>query len=234
MQTYLPVLPHLAGNIVTMLKLIDETLALVIEQKTTDTTESFCRQELDLSLGLVGVDETSRVNLNLLEIDGASADSEGELLTIASTVVAVGGWEVIVFRAVLLQERILGEVRSITTSGKDDGTVCGLSLAAVDVLYADNRTTFVLDKLANAGLLLDGNAVRDLGCEILETFHLGVGNDHTRELGISTVCTGVGVTTKTGDLGEVESELVLQPVDRVTRATSEDGDQIIASKLTGL
>jgi hypothetical protein len=42
------------------------------------------------------------------------------------------------------------------------------------------------------------------------------------------------VTTKTGDEREVESELVLEPVNGISRTTGEDSDQVIASKFTGL
>ena len=57
-----------------MLELIDETLAGIVEQKTTNTSERLRSQELDFRLGLVGVDETGGVYLNLLEIHRVRAD----------------------------------------------------------------------------------------------------------------------------------------------------------------
>ena len=46
--------------------------------------------------------------------------------------------------------------------------------------------------------------------------------------------TGLGVTTKTSNLGEVEAELVYEPVDGVTGAASEDTDEVVAGEVTGL
>ena len=42
------------------------------------------------------------------------------------------------------------------------------------------------------------------------------------------------VTAKAGDLGEVQTELVLKPVDGITGTTSENTDEIIAGEVTGL
>ena len=54
-MTHVAVLPHLAGNEVTVLKLVDEPLALVIEKETTDTTESLSGQELHFGIGIIEV-----------------------------------------------------------------------------------------------------------------------------------------------------------------------------------
>ena len=67
-STNLAVLPHFASDVVTVLELVDKALALVVEQETTDTTESLSGQELHLGVGIVRIDETSRVNLNFLEV----------------------------------------------------------------------------------------------------------------------------------------------------------------------
>jgi hypothetical protein len=48
------------------------------------------------------------------------------------------------------------------------------------------------------------------------------------------VCTGLGVATKTGHLGEVESEPVLQPVHGVTRTTGKNTNEIVSCKFTSL
>jgi hypothetical protein len=53
-------------------------------------------------------------------------------------------------------------------------------------------------------------------------------------LGITAVCTGLRVTTETGDLGEVKLEFVLQPVDSIARTTSQYTDKVVACKITGL
>jgi hypothetical protein len=43
---------------------------------------------------------------------------------------------------------------------------------------------------------------------------------HAGELSITAMCSWLTVTTKSSDLGEVELELVLQPIDSVSRTAS--------------
>jgi len=160
-----------------MLKFIDEARTSVVEEETTDTTESLSGQELDLGVGLVGVNETSRVNLNLLKVDGIGTNSHGNLVAVTSAVVTVGRREVVVFRAVLLKEGVLSEVGSVSTGGEDNGAVSGLGLTIVGVLDTHDSTRFVLDELDNTSLLQDLDALRVADSEVLETLHLGVGDD---------------------------------------------------------
>ena len=58
--------------------------------------------------------------------------------------------------------------------------------------------------------------------------------DHARELGIATVGPWLTMTTKSGNLGKVELEFVLQPVDSVPGTASQDGDKIVAGEVTSL
>ena len=102
-MTHVAVLPHLAGNEVTVLKLVDEPLALVIKKETTGTTESLSGQELHLGVGVVGVNETSWVNLDLLKVNTVRTNGHSELLSVTSAVVAVGGRETHELRPVLLE-----------------------------------------------------------------------------------------------------------------------------------
>jgi hypothetical protein len=62
------VFPHAARHIVPSAQLIAESVALAIEQQTTDTAQSLSGQKLDLCVRLVGVDQTRRVHLNVLQI----------------------------------------------------------------------------------------------------------------------------------------------------------------------
>ena len=230
----LAVLPHLARDVVAVLELIDETAAGVVQQEAADTAERLRGEELDLRLGLVGVDEAGRVHLDLLEVDGARADGERHLLTITGTVLAVGGGEIPVLGAVLLEEGVGGEVGGVATGREDDGTICSVGLALVLVLDTDNSTCLVLDELGDARLLLDLDARRGALREVFETFHLGVGDDHARELSVATVCSGMGLATETSDLGEVEGELVLEPVDGIAGLTGENADKVVACEVTSL
>jgi len=83
--------PHLAGDVVTVTELVRETLALGVEEETTFTTEGLGGQELELGVGVLGVDETGRVDLDLVHIDTVGADGHQHLLTVTSSVGAVGG-----------------------------------------------------------------------------------------------------------------------------------------------
>jgi hypothetical protein len=169
------VLPHLAGNVVTVLKLIDETLAGVIEKETADTTESLGGEELDLCVRLVRVNKAGRMYLDLFEIDSVGTDGEGHLVTVTSAVVAIGGRELVVLRAVLLEERVLGEVGSVSAGSKNDRAVCLLGLSLDHILDTNDGTRRpILDELSNTSLLLDLDTVRGAGSQILETLELGV------------------------------------------------------------
>lgn len=174
-----------------MLKFIDETLALVVQKQTTDTTKGLGGQELDFSLGLIGVNQTGGVDLNFLKINRARANSKSHLLSITGTVISVSCREVVVLGLVLLEKRVLGEVSGITTGGEDNGTVGSLALAVVSIVNTNDSTLLVLEEVDNPSLLLDGNALGVAYSEILETFHLSVGDDHTGELSVPSVGTGL-------------------------------------------
>jgi hypothetical protein len=98
------VLPDFAGYIITMLKFIDKTFASVVQQETSNTTKSLSGQELDFRIRLVGIDETSGMDLNLLKVDSTGTYAHSKLLTIASTVIAIGCRKVPILWPVLLEE----------------------------------------------------------------------------------------------------------------------------------
>jgi len=91
-MTHLVVLPHLVGDKVSVLKLIDESVTRVINEQTTDTTQCLGGKELDLCVWVFGVDETGRVDLDLFEVDTLCSDGHGHLVAVTGTVVAVGSW----------------------------------------------------------------------------------------------------------------------------------------------
>ena len=57
---------------------------------------------------------------------------------------------------------------------------------------------------------------------------------HSGELGIATVSSWLTVTTEASNLGKVELELVLQPVNSISGTASQDGDKIVAGEVTSL
>jgi hypothetical protein len=58
------------------------------------------------------------------------------LLTVTSGVGAVGGGQAVGVGTVLLEERGLAEVGSVTTGGQNDNTVSGLDLAVESIARA--------------------------------------------------------------------------------------------------
>lgn len=90
-RTYLVVLPHLTRDVISMLQLINEAVASVVNQQATNTSERLCSEELDFRIGVFGVDETGGVDLNFLHVDALGADGHGHLVTITGAVVTVGG-----------------------------------------------------------------------------------------------------------------------------------------------
>lgn len=193
-KSYLAVLPHLSSDEITMLQLIYESLALVIQQQTTNTAERLSGQELDLRFGIIGVNQTSGVDLDFLKVDCARTNLQRQLLSIPGTVITVCGGEVVVLWPILLQERVLRKVSGITTGGKDDRTVCGLSLAVMGVVYSDDGALLILEEFDDTRFLLDGHTLGVADGKVLKTFHLGVGHDHARELSAATVSTRLRVT----------------------------------------
>jgi len=57
---------------------------------------------------------------------------------------------------------------------------------------------------------------------------------HAGELSITTVGSWLTVTPKSSDLGKVELELVLQPVDSISGTAGQDGDKVVTGEVTSL
>jgi len=103
-------------------------------------------------------------------------------------------------------------------------------LSLVCILDADDSIA-VLDKFGDIGLLENLNTLGHCDGEVLDALELGVCDDHTGELSATAVCALLRVTAETGDEGEVEVELVLEPVDGVCRATCEDLNKVVACEV---
>ena len=103
-------------------------------------------------------------------------------------------------------------------------------LSLVGILDA-NDSIAVLDEFGDIGLLENLNALRHCDGKVLNALELSVCDDHTGELSATAVCALLRVTAKTGDEGEVEVELILEPVDGVCGATGEDLDEVVACEV---
>ena len=84
-------LPHLAGDVVTVAELVAEPVAVGVQEETSLTTESLGSQELPLGAGVLGVDQTRGVDLDLVHVDAVGANGHDHLLSVTGGVRAVGG-----------------------------------------------------------------------------------------------------------------------------------------------
>jgi hypothetical protein len=184
-----------ARHVVTMTELIAEALTFRVEEDTTLTTESLGSQKLPLGTGILGVDETSWMNLDLIHINGVGANLYKHLLAVTSSVLAVGGSEIVHVGSVLLEKGAVSEIGSVTTSSEDDWALDGILLAIKLVDDAYGLVALLVD-LGNAGLLDQLGAFGLLLGQLLETLHERIGDGHTGKFGImTTVSTGFRVTT---------------------------------------
>jgi hypothetical protein len=196
-------------------------------------THTLSGQELGLSIRILRVNQTSRVNLDLVHIDSISTKLHHHLLTVTSSVGAVGGRQVIYVGAMLLEERIFGEIGSITTGSQDDGAVLGVRLALELVVDASNNITLVVD-VGHLCFLDDLNPMGLLLGKLLQSLHQRICDSHAGELGIvTTVGSGLRMATKAGYESEIKVEDVLQPLDGGSGLVGEDLDQVWSGLVTG-
>lgn len=191
-------LPHHARDVVTVTELVAESVAVGVEEETSLATKGLSSQELGLGVGVLGVNKTSGMDLDLVHVDAVAANGHDHLLAITGGVATVGGGETDGVRPVLLKERVLSKVGGITTGGEDDGSIDALALAVVLIGHAGDRVARLVQG-CDAGLQYNLDAI-GLGLgQLLEALHESISNSHTGELGIvTTVGTGLGVTTAEG------------------------------------
>ncbi|KAI7165109.1 Flavocytochrome c [Hortaea werneckii] len=89
-KVLLLLLPHLARDVITVLQLVCEPLALAVQQQTTLATESLCSQELRLSSRVLRVDKTCRVDLHRLHVDAVRTNVHQHLVAVTSGVGTIG------------------------------------------------------------------------------------------------------------------------------------------------
>ena len=169
-------------------------------------------EELHLGVRLIRVHETGRVHLHAVHVDGLRADGDGHLDAVARAVVAVRGGLPEQVRTVLRQEAVLAEVRAEAAGRDADGALHLLRLAALHVLHAAH-TRAVREQLRRLRLHRDLRAAVLLLRDRLQGLHQRVRDGHARELLLAAVRAGLRVAAEAGHEGEVELEVVLEPLD---------------------
>lgn len=189
------------------------------------------------------------MDLNLLEVDKATADGHDHLLTVTGAVVAVGRRQLQGVGTILLQETALAEVCGVATGSENDGAFGGTSLTIPDVFDTNDGSVVVLDQLLDVGLFDDFDAIGLGFREILElllrdrqpfdfdpekrTSHESVCDLHSWELSVATVGAGLAVTAETRHLFERKIERIVQPIDGLAGLAGENFDKIVTGQIAG-
>eukprot|EP00438_Fugacium_kawagutii_P030997 Skav203573 [mRNA] locus=scaffold3576:299476:300856:- [translate_table: standard] len=203
-------LPHLTSHIVSAAELIAEALTIGIDHQATHSTESLSSQELDLGLGIIGLDQTCRMDLYPLQVNATGTNGLTHLDAITSGVVTIGGGQMQQVGAVLGQQGIIGEVGAKATGGQNHWSLLGEILALLLVDHATDAIIFG-QELLHLGLVDDSGQVTSLG-DLLHHLDQGIGDGHSGETLLAAVGAGSGMTTQAGQEGHVKIELVHQPV----------------------
>ena len=156
---------------------------------------TFGSQELGLGSGILGVYQTSGVDLDLVHVNAIGTDLHEHLVSITSGVSTVGGGEIVGVWPPLLEKGVFCEVGSVTTSGQDDGTVERSLLAVEGICDTGSAVALGVD-LGDLGLLDQLDTVGLLLGKLFESLHQSICDGHTGELCVvTTVGSGLGVTT---------------------------------------
>ena len=213
--------PHFAGDVITATKFIRETTAIAVENKTTNTTEGLGGKELDLGVRLVEFDETGRMDLDPLEVESVTTGSDAHLKTITGAMLTVGSGKMHKIGAMLGQQGVGIEIGSETTGADDDRAHFLMVHASLLVLDTDNGT-ILLDQGVCASLADDLGAALRVLLDVLKHLDQRVSDSHTGEAFLTAMGTGHGVTTKTGEKGQIELELVDKPLHTHAGFVRED------------
>lgn len=198
-------LPHHARDVITVAELIAESVTIGVEKETTLTSQSLSSQELPLVAGVLGVDQTGRVDLDLVHVNAVTANGHDHLLTVTSGVCAVGSGKAKDLGAVLLEQRALAEISGVTTSSEDDGAVQRGGLA-VQLISDTSDVVAILVQAGDAGLLDNLDTVGFGLGKLLNALHQSVGDGHAGEFGIvASVGSGLGVTTASHVVSQIVS-----------------------------
>mmetsp|Transcript_44393 Transcript_44393/g.70288 ORF Transcript_44393/g.70288 Transcript_44393/m.70288 type:complete len:221 (-) Transcript_44393:110-772(-) len=157
------VLPHLTCHIITAAKLITNALALLVQNETSNATQSLGGKELDLRIGIIRFDEARRMHLNPFKVDGLGSDGFAHLDAVASAMFPIRSWQMHQIRTVFGQQGVRGEISTKATSAQDDRTVLLKLHASLFVNEAYNLSSGALQQLRCFRLSNDTRLICGLG-----------------------------------------------------------------------
>mmetsp|Transcript_44386 Transcript_44386/g.69203 ORF Transcript_44386/g.69203 Transcript_44386/m.69203 type:complete len:221 (+) Transcript_44386:404-1066(+) len=157
------VLPHLACNVVATAKLVCEAFALLVQNDAANAAQGFSSQELNLCIGIIRLDEASRMHLNPFKVDGLGSDGFAHLDAVASAMFPIRSWQMHQIRTVFGQQGVRGEISTKATSAQDDRTVLLKLHASLFVNEAYNLSSGALQQLRCFRLSNDTRLICGLG-----------------------------------------------------------------------
>mmetsp|Transcript_32509 Transcript_32509/g.78110 ORF Transcript_32509/g.78110 Transcript_32509/m.78110 type:complete len:306 (+) Transcript_32509:302-1219(+) len=145
------VLPHLAGDIIAPTQLVGESVALGVQQQTTDSSQGLGGEELDLGVLVPNFHEAGGVHLHPLQVDSGSPNIRAHLDSIPGAVLTVGGGQVEQVGPVLAEQGVLLEVSAEPAGAEDHRAHLLQHLVILLVLHTGHGTTSS-DQLEGLGL----------------------------------------------------------------------------------
>eukprot|EP00906_Rhabdomonas_costata_P034643 RCo048725 len=241
----LVVLPHAARHEVPFLQLIDESAALLVQQKPSNPAKRLRGQEQVLLIGLVGENETGRVHLNLVHVHQAAAQLSGHLEAIPSAVLAVAGRQgqnrgplagpELAVGVGLRKEGVCGEVGAEAPRGQHHRPVLVELLAVLADEGDSDNLALLLDQLNCSGAGQDSGAVGLLLRDLLQALDQTVGDREPRETLPPSVAAGGRGPSHQPHRVEVQVVLVAEPLHRcgtlVGQGVHQGGPHAVARAL---
>mmetsp|Transcript_47384 Transcript_47384/g.106581 ORF Transcript_47384/g.106581 Transcript_47384/m.106581 type:complete len:319 (-) Transcript_47384:177-1133(-) len=214
-------LPHFTCHVVTAAELIGETLAVGIEHKATDSTQSLCRKELDFGIRIIRLYQASWVHLDPLQVDALGTNGLTHLDAITSAVLAVSGGEMHQVGPVLCKEGVLCEIGAKPASCQDDRPMFLELHTALLVRQAHAVPLAVHQQPRGARLRNDASLVRPL-CDLLHHLDQRVCDGHPWEALLATVGAWSRVAAKACHQRQVQVEFLHQPVHIIAAVSTQN------------
>mmetsp|Transcript_2519 Transcript_2519/g.3109 ORF Transcript_2519/g.3109 Transcript_2519/m.3109 type:complete len:347 (+) Transcript_2519:291-1331(+) len=187
-------LPHLTGHVVASAQLVAEPVAVAVDHQAAHAAQGLGRQELDLGLGVVRLNEAGGMDLHPLQVNGRSTNGFAHLDGVTCAVLTVGGGQVQQVRAVRGQQGVGTEVGTKTARSQNHGAKLLHHLTSL-AIFAAHHTAAILHQLEDLSLGDDPGAVGLLG-HLLQHLDQGICDGHPWEALLSTVRAWLGVSAQ--------------------------------------
>lgn len=218
---------HGVGHEVSAAQLVDESVALRVDNDGTLAPQCLSSECLDFVIRSFGVDQSSGVHLNLFDVAKAAADFDRHFDSVAGAVAAVGGCELLQVWSVLVEQRVFSVVCSVAAGADDDGAVLGVFLAFDVFLLAPDDNAILLQQFKDGGLVDNGAFLLVDFLNLFQSLQKSHGDRHAGEEFLSAVGTFGTVASQLGHEAEVDLERVFQPLDGVPGLEGQNAAEFV-------